>query len=569
MAKKIVTLYIDDTSIRLVVTDGKSIKEWAELELEPGLVDSGVVIDETEVATKIKEILKDHKVNAKNVSVGVSGLRCLSRPITLPQLPKQMLDEAVMREARRALPVPLEQLYMSWQTIPAPEGKTQVFLGAIPSKTADTILKAVQRAGLQPNFMDIKPLLLARVAKEATSVIVDVQKSEFDLVIMTDGVPQPIRSIPFLDAALSWEEKLTVIGTELDRTIQFYNSNNPEKPLADSISIFASGELANNPELCQALSNQLGRPVLAMPPPLECPEGFAASRYMVNLSLALQMLSPGRQAGLSLVNLNALPALYRPKPTLLTNAFALPAAAIAAALVAFLVVLMQITVADIASTDAQLKATEQQIQQRQLQRNVLTKNIAELEKKITETKASGDNLVTALTTLENQKDGFYLALKKVVIESLSSNVSLSSITYGENTLTISGQASDGRVVVSYFRRLDISGRLGEVAIQNMSSVEGEGATFALTGNLEKENGITSTRAVVDNLPSTITLTSLSPIENGLTIGGTAPDENEILSYMRRLEASGKFSDITSTSMIKNKDGGMDFSLILLILKTGE
>ena len=42
-------------------------------------------------------------------------------------IPKEMLDEAVNREAERALPVPLKELYISWQSIPAPEGKTQVF----------------------------------------------------------------------------------------------------------------------------------------------------------------------------------------------------------------------------------------------------------------------------------------------------------------------------------------------------------------------------------------------------------------------------------------------------------
>ena len=45
MAKNIVTLYVDDTSLRLMVTDGKQIKEWAELPLEPGLIKGNVVIN--------------------------------------------------------------------------------------------------------------------------------------------------------------------------------------------------------------------------------------------------------------------------------------------------------------------------------------------------------------------------------------------------------------------------------------------------------------------------------------------------------------------------------------------
>ena len=109
MAKTIVTLYIDNTSLRLMVTDGKRIKEWAELPLEPGLIDKNVVTGEAEVIAKIKQLFKINKIDTKKVIVGISGLHCLSRPITFPQLPKEMLDEAVKREAGRALPVPQEQ----------------------------------------------------------------------------------------------------------------------------------------------------------------------------------------------------------------------------------------------------------------------------------------------------------------------------------------------------------------------------------------------------------------------------------------------------------------------------
>ena len=74
MAKKIVNLYIDDTSIRMLVTRGKRIKKWADLPLEPGLVKNAVVIREAEVAARIKQLFKERKVGAKKVVVGVSGL---------------------------------------------------------------------------------------------------------------------------------------------------------------------------------------------------------------------------------------------------------------------------------------------------------------------------------------------------------------------------------------------------------------------------------------------------------------------------------------------------------------
>ena len=302
MANKVVTLYIDDTSIRLLVTSGRRIKKWAVLPLEPGLVKNAVVIKESEVAAKLKQLLKEHKVKAKKVIVGISGLHCLTRPFTLPQLPKAMLDEAVMREAKRTLPVPLEQLYILWRTIPSPPNKIQVFLVGIPCKTVDALLKMLRQARLKPYLVDIKPLALARVVKESTAIIVDVQPAEFDIVIMADGVPQPIRTIPFPDEALSWQEKLPMVRDELDKTIKFYNSNNSEKPLVSSVPVFVSGELTDEPELCQTLSDELGHPVLPLSSSMKCPDDLDPHHYMVNIGLALKKLSPGKDAGPSVAN---------------------------------------------------------------------------------------------------------------------------------------------------------------------------------------------------------------------------------------------------------------------------
>ncbi len=268
MTKNIVTLYIDDTNLRLMVTRGRQIKKCAELPLNLGSAKLSDNIKEAELAAKIKQLFKSQKIRGKKVIVGLNGLHCLTRPITLPQLPRVMLAEAVMREAKRILPVPTDQLYISWQIIGTTEDKIQVFLAAIPCRTADAVLKILRQGGLKPYLVDLKPLALARIARESTAVIVDVQTTEFDIVIMSDGIPQPIRTVLFPSKKLSQQEKLLTIKDELQRTIEFFNSNNPEKPLTSNVPILVSGELAKEPELRDALSNELGYPLLPLSSPL-------------------------------------------------------------------------------------------------------------------------------------------------------------------------------------------------------------------------------------------------------------------------------------------------------------
>ncbi|MFC1993190.1 pilus assembly protein PilM [Chloroflexota bacterium] len=477
MIKKIVTLYIDDASVRLLVTTGKRIKKWAELPLEPGLVKGGVVIKEAEVAAQIKQLLQVNKVKANKVIIGVSGLHCLTRPIALPQLPKAMLAEAVMREAQRVLPVPLEQFYTLWQTIPAPAGKIQVFLAAIPCKTADALLKMLHQIGLNPYLMDLKPLALARVVRETTAIIVDVQPTEFDIVIMADGVPQPIRTIPFPSEKLSRQEKLPMIRADLARTIEFYNSNNPERSLVSSVPVFVSGELADEPELRQSLEDGLGYSVLPLLSPLKCPQQIDPSQYMANIGLALKKLS-GKEAGPLVANLNVLPTTYRPKPPSLTKIVALPGAATVIGLLVPLTMIIQGTSDSIALTRSQLDITNQLLNQNQQERQELLKNIAELEEKVAEVKASPDNFSTALDSLDRQRDTFNGDLEETT-NAAPSTISLINISYSENVLTIIGSTSTEAEVLSYARSLEASGRFSEIIITSIKRNEDAETNFSL------------------------------------------------------------------------------------------
>ena len=102
-----VSLYIEDTEIKLLVTKGKQVDKWASLLLEPGLVNDGIILDEEQVAEKIKELFHLQKVKQKKVIAALSGLNSIFRIISLPELPKKLVPEAVMNEANRVIPHPI------------------------------------------------------------------------------------------------------------------------------------------------------------------------------------------------------------------------------------------------------------------------------------------------------------------------------------------------------------------------------------------------------------------------------------------------------------------------------
>jgi type IV pilus assembly protein PilM len=475
---KIVTLYIDDTSIRLLEASGGRIQKWADLQLEPGLVKGGIVLQETEIANRIKQLMSDQKIAARSVILGFSGLHSSTRPIMLPILPKAMLQEAVLREARRLLPVPLDQLYVSWKTIPAPKGKIQVFLAATPRKTADSLVKTLRLAGLEPRHMALKPLVLTRTVKETTAMVVDVQPNEFDIIIMSDGISQPIRTVALPAEVESWEQKLGMIIDDLSRTIKFFDSNNPEKPLAPEVPIYVSGELSSRPEMQKALSESMGHPVNVLPPILKSAEPVDLGRYMVNIALSLKSVTSGSESGYSVSNLNVLPAPYQSKGLSMTRIIAVPGAAAVVALVVSMVVMVQNTSANIASMQYQLDNTNQMVNQVQTQKKTLTTDVTDLEKKVAAVKRSNDTVSQAVKILGQVQEGVKGDLQ-VAITSLPSSLRITEISHAVVTLTVNGTAQDEGGVLSYARGLDNTGRFKEVTVAALKMNKDGGLDFSI------------------------------------------------------------------------------------------
>jgi type IV pilus assembly protein PilM len=487
VAKKITTLYIDDTSIRLMVTRGKRIIKLAEAPLDMNMADISPKVREAELVAKIKHLFETHKIRTKRVIIGLSGLHCLSRPVVLPQLPKAMMEEAITREAKRVLPVPLEQIYLSWQIVSSNNGKMQSFMVAIPRQIADTLLGVTQQVGLKPYLMDVKPLALTRLVKEAMAVLIDVQSREFDIVIMADGVPQPVRTVPFPQEVLSLADKLLLVKDELKRTIQFYNSNNPERTIQSDVTMYVSGELADEPELYESLANDTGYRVLPLTSPLKCPKQLDPAHYLVNIGLALKDL--GREATPLLPNVNTLPAPYQPKPFSWGRVVALPAGVCAVGAIALMAMTIQDAAANIDTVNSRLVAANFKIAQRQAQKKDLEGNIASLERALADTKENR-KIFTAMVKSFDEEGAIINGNLEATVDELEFGITLKTINHTERGLEITGQSPSEVEVLDYARNLDATDRFVEVTITNMRRVEAEdeGEEMESEGEETEEEG---------------------------------------------------------------------------------
>ncbi len=467
------TLYIDDNSVRLLVAQGQKTRQWAEMRLEPGLVKGSVILQEKEVALRIRTLLKSCKVKKRRVALGFSGLHSLTRPTVLPQLPKKLLPEAAVREARRILPVVLDQLYLSWRPVGSPKGRTQLFIAATPRKIADSMIKTLRLAGLNPDRVTVKPLALTRALPVNSAILIDLQPGEFDIVILADGIAQPIRTVVLPEETISWEEKLAMIASDLERTIKFHDTNNPETPLTASVPVFVSGTFIEKPEMVKPLADATGRPVTLLRPALKGSEQLDMSRYGVNAAMILGPQGKIREATFPVASLNMLPGPYKPKPISITKVVGIPGGVVLAGILVPLLMMLQNNTANIANLQSQLDNTNQMVAQQSKRQSALNASIADLNHKVAAAQAISQNLDLVLQALHNQQ-GYVNGDIQVTLKNLPPQISISNISESVDRLTITGSApteSDVRqyaqTILDYARSLAQSNRFSQSTVSSL------------------------------------------------------------------------------------------------------
>ena len=487
MAKNTTTLYVSDTGIRLMVTRGKRISKMAYMPLDLNLTDIGNEEKEADLANKIKLLFKSNRIGTGKIILGISGLHCLTRPVSLPELPKAMVEEAITREAKRVLPIPLDQLYLSWQIVAAAEGKIQVFVVAIPKYIADTLVRILNKIGFRPYLMDIKPLSLARVSPEYTAIMVDIQPKEFDIIIMSAGIPKTIRTVSFPQEYLAQTDRLSIVRDELKRTIQFFNSNNPDSLIQPNTAMLVSGDLTDEAEIIEYLTQELGYTTSLLISPLKCVKQLDPSHHLTNVGLALKEM-PG-DAGRSLPNFNILPAPYLPKQISRSRLLAIPAGVAAVGVVVLLVFMVQNAAAKIEQDQFALDSTRLLLEQKQTQKVHLQESISAMEASLAEIGVLHDTVIAALDSLTDKGllvNGDFNA----TVNNIVANLELHRVIHEGDALMLTGEAVTEEEVMQYVRNLQLTGRFSEITIANItrntpSENESEYMNYSLALKLDR------------------------------------------------------------------------------------
>jgi len=206
-ANKTVGLEIDTGIARAVEAAGSAGKpklvNMAAVELAPGAVEEGMVVNPKEVGEALLELWSSGEIRHRRVLLGVANQAVLVRYTTIPKVPANKLDNVIRFQAQESLPIPLESVVMDYQVIGEveEEGKTvlEVLLVAARRDMLDGFLEALTIARLEPVDIDVSTLALMQTlpakARDRSVAIVNIANGLGNILVADYGRPRMARLV--------------------------------------------------------------------------------------------------------------------------------------------------------------------------------------------------------------------------------------------------------------------------------------------------------------------------------------------------------------------------------------
>jgi len=282
-----VTLDIQQSGINLLETNGERVMRWSTTPLPDGLIKNGVIVHPASLATLIKSLLVKWGLPRGKVIVCLSGVRYIPRVFSLPNFKRSLRVEVIRHESERRMPVPLDQLHLSWRRLSADRSGERYFVVGVPRRSVQTLVETMAQTGIKNYALDIKPIALARLVNVRESVILNLEPDNADVVLVVDGIPETIRSLPVNRNPEAWDDTVREIGAEVIRTIDYYNSTHLDRPMDPEAPIFLTGSIAGDKAAILPLDQLFGSRIAPVAPLMNCPEGFPVLGYAANMGLVL------------------------------------------------------------------------------------------------------------------------------------------------------------------------------------------------------------------------------------------------------------------------------------------
>ncbi|MFH1098789.1 MAG: type IV pilus assembly protein PilM [Candidatus Uhrbacteria bacterium] len=168
------------------------------------------IADPERTAALLRDVCSRAKVETTRAVASLPIADVFSSVITLPMLPEKDLPAAVSWEAKKLVPLPIEEMVIDWKVLPpsvepmgasspsANEKTRRVLLTGAPKTVVERYVDVFRRAGLNLVSLETEAFALIRslVGDDLSAVLIlDIGAARTSLIVVDHGTPVFNRSI--------------------------------------------------------------------------------------------------------------------------------------------------------------------------------------------------------------------------------------------------------------------------------------------------------------------------------------------------------------------------------------
>lgn len=154
-------------------------------------------LPDEEIVWGIKEMLKKSKIAARDAVASIPSFSTFATIIQMPYLSEDDLAKAIPFEARKYIPIPLDEVVLDWSIIGVTGTSSQpvveVFLAAVPKDDTNRYQKIMADAGLNLRALELENSALIRALlgnDMAPTAIVNIGGRSTSILIVNKGYEQ-------------------------------------------------------------------------------------------------------------------------------------------------------------------------------------------------------------------------------------------------------------------------------------------------------------------------------------------------------------------------------------------
>lgn len=210
-SKRQLGIDIGTSSIKLVQLRKEKMQYFLETygEVKVSYRDTRMEFDViAETADILKQLIQKTRATTPKVVASLPNNIVFVSVVEMPMMSEKELQSAITWEARRYVPLPLEEVTLAWSVLDEGEQKSQlkVLLTAVPTNVIDNYLKLFKLAGLEPLALEIEALALIRSligSRKDSLIIIDIGARNTSLNLVDKGFLQVSRNLPIGGEAIS------------------------------------------------------------------------------------------------------------------------------------------------------------------------------------------------------------------------------------------------------------------------------------------------------------------------------------------------------------------------------